>query len=268
MKDKFILVANWKMNPLTLGEAEALLHSLSNVVRDLSLVDFVVCPPALYLYSLVNKSEKYLNYKIGAQGGCEGDVGSATGQVSLAMIKGAGVDYVLLGHSEQRSRGETDENVNIKLKQMLASEMNPIVIIGEKERSKNKSFQAVLKKQLDAILQKVPKKEWANIIFAYEPVWAVGSKAQRECTAEECAEAVQYIREYLETSGPKGFGANAVILYGGSVDDKNLREYLDINQVNGFLLGRASLDPRVIGLILKITEEFANQKLLATRVDV
>jgi len=244
-----------------LGDAESLLHSLSNLTRQLMHVAALACVPSLYLPTLLEKSRSYTNYHVGAQDAVPGDVGSQTGEVSIGMLADLGIDHMLIGHSERRALGETDEVINQKLKAAIAAEMFPILIVGEEERGKTRSYLTAIKKQLDAALDKIPKKDLSSIIFAYEPVWAVGSKAKRECTPEECREVVDTMRAYLDKRGLKNAGRDATIIYGGSTDDKNIRGYLEGGGVDGVLPGRASLDPRMIGLMLKIAEDVAIKQL-------
>lgn len=264
MKTRFLIVGNWKMNPVSGEDAESLLHSLSNLTRQLMHVTSLVCVPHLYLRELAIKSRTYVNYHVGGQDAVPGDTGSQTGAVSMEMLKQAGIDHVLIGHSERRAAGDTDEIINEKLKDALAREMFPILIVGEEERGKTKSYLNTIKKQLDTALDKIPKKDISSIIFAYEPIWAVGSKAQRQCTTEECKEVIDMMREYLDKRGNKNTGQGATIIYGGSTDDKNIRSYLEDGGVDGVLPGRASLDPRMIGLMLKVAEDVAIKQLEAS----
>lgn len=260
MHKRFLIVGNWKMNPLSLGDGESLLHSLSNVARQLMHVTALVCVPDLFLSSLLEKSRNYTNYHVGAQNAVPGDVGPETGSVSVGMMKDLGVTHILVGHSDQRASGDTGEVINKKLKNILEKEMFPILIVGEEERT-NSSYLKIIEKQLDEALVKIPKKDLGSIIFAYEPVWSVGAKAKKECTPVECKEAVERIREYLDKRGSKNAGKKATILYGGSSDDKDVRSFLEEGGVDGVLAGRASLDPRMIGLMLKIAEDVAEKQI-------
>lgn len=259
MTKRFLIVGNWKMNPLELPDAESLLHSLSNITPSLMQVTVLSCVPHVFLAPLLAQARNYSNYHVGAQDAIPGDTASATGSTSMGMLAALGVSHVLVGHSERRAAGDTDEIVNAKLRDAMERELVPILIVGEEERGKTKSYLNTVKKQLDAALDKVAKKDIDNLIFAYEPVWAVGSKAKRECTPLECAEVVGMMRDYIEKRGLKGAGERATILFGGSTDDKNIRGYLDEAGVDGVLVGRASLDPRMIGLMLRVAEDVATQ---------
>ena len=261
MTSRFLIIGNWKMNPLELSDAESLLHSLSNITRNLMQVTLLSCVPHVFLAPLLQQSRSYTNYHVGAQDAIPGDTASLTGEVSMGMMKSLGVSHILIGHSECRAAGDTDEIVNAKIKDALAHELTPIVIVGEEERGKTKSYLNTIKKQLDAALDKIPKRDIDGMIFAYEPVWAVGAQAKRECSPAECAEVATMMRAYIEKRGLKGAGERATILYGGSTDDKNVRGYLEDAGVDGVLAGRASLDPRMIGLMLRVAEDVAEQQL-------
>lgn len=222
---KKIVVANWKMHPNTLAEAEDLLRAS---------IGAIVCPPFVYLEAL---SKIDLGTVLGAQNCHWEDEGAFTGEVSPKMLKNLGVKYVIVGHSERRWKmGETDEMINKKLEAVLKNEMTPILGIGE--RNKNDNRKEILTAQLNTDLEGIDP---VRIIIAYEPVWAIGTGDAE--TPEHAIEAVGII---------KGVVGDAPILYGGSVDSKNVGYFISRPEIAGVLAGGASVDKEEFEKIIKI----------------
>lgn len=263
MKKTYLIAGNWKMNPASPDEAKALFRSLQLVTKRLRHVSTLVFPPMLYLGTLRQTSKLMDTYHLGAQNVFSVDQGAFTGEVSAKMVSELGVKYSLVGHSERRSAGETNEQINEKLKACFENEITPVLCFGEEKRGSTKSYLNEIKKQLKGALAGINKDRLGTMIFAYEPVWAIGAKATGQCTPEQCKEVSDVVRTELAKKLGKTKAAELVILYGGSVDDKTAKGYLEDGGVQGVLLGRASLDPRVIGLILQQAEDMAKSALEA-----
>ncbi|MGC9031548.1 MAG: triose-phosphate isomerase [Minisyncoccia bacterium] len=221
---KYLIVANWKCNPQTLKEAEKIFNFIKNKVKK-TKNEIVICPPFIYLLKFKNSK----NLKLGAQN-CHfsKNGGAFTGEISPLMLKNLGVKYVILGHSERRALGESDEIIFKKIISAQKVGLNVILCIGEtlKEKKANKTFK-ILKKQLNFII----KNDIKNIILAYEPVWAIGTN--NPCKPDDLKNVLIFL---------KGINKNFKILYGGSIDSKNFREYLKLKEINGLLIGSASIN--------------------------
>ncbi len=231
---KYLIVANWKMNPVSLKSAERILDSVVKKNNKLTKTDVVICPPFLYIPFLKK------DFKIGAQNCFSEKEGSFTGEISPFQLRDMNCDYVILGHSERRKYfKETDELINDKIKESLKSKLIPIVCVGEgkEERKRGKAFSFV-ESQVSKCLAGLSKKEAKKIVFAYEPVWAIGSGNPASFKdAEEMRICIQKV--FLKT-----FDISPKIIYGGSVDVDNASGYLEEAGFKGLLIGGASLDKR------------------------
>lgn len=235
---KPMLAGNWKMNK-TRDEAIQFVLSVGDNLP--SSIDCVVCAPAIILRDLVKRSPE--NLKIGAQNMHEKESGAYTGEISPVMLKDTKVDYVILGHSERRAYfNETDEKINLKVKKALEFDLKPIICVGEvlSEREENKTND-VLYTQVTKALDGVDITAPENIIIAYEPVWAIGTG--KSASADIAEEACGYIRSVIAKMYSNSVANQIRILYGGSVSTKNIKEYMSKTNVDGGLVGGASLDP-------------------------
>lgn len=233
---KPLIAANWKMNK-TLGETEEFIRIFLPLVQDIIDVDIVIAPPFTSLYS-ASGLLKETNIILAAQNVFSEEKGAYTGEVSASMIIATGCSSVIIGHSERRQYfSETDETVNKKVKIALKHDLDVILCIGEtlEEREKNMTF-AVLDRQLAGSLRDVPLR---GITVAYEPVWAIGTG--KTATPEQADEAHTHIRQWLRNYET---GADDVrILYGGSVKPDNTAALMAKPDVDGALVGGASLKP-------------------------
>jgi triosephosphate isomerase len=250
---KKIVIANWKMNPVSEKLAEKLFKDTNKVVSKLKNTDVIVCSPDIYLFKLKKFAKKI---KLGAQNCFYEESGAYTGEISAEMLYDLSAKYVILGHSERREYfSETNEKINKKIKSALFAGLIPIVCIGEKERDENNEYLNFVKEQIEVAFKNILKNSVSKIIVAYEPVWAIGKNAVREATPEEFLEISIFIKKVLSDK----FGMQAVnklkIIYGGSVGTKNVEDFIKIGHADGFLIGRASLDPVKFGEIIKITEK-------------
>lgn len=248
---KFLVVANWKMNPASYKEAKSLLGATKRVSEAARNVSIVVAPPAIYLREL---RSLYKGKKIAfaAQNTHFDSMGSYTGDISPAQIKDGKVSSVIVGHAERRAAGETDEFIRKKVAAVLNEKMTPILCIGESIRNQDGAHYVFVKAQLIAALRDVPAAKIPQVVIAYEPVWAIGS--DRPMQARDMHEMAIFIRKTLvEMHGTVGM--NVKILYGGAIDETNAVLMLRDGDVDGLLVGRASVQaPRFKALIEAIAE--------------
>jgi triosephosphate isomerase (TIM) len=239
MRKPFI-AGNWKMFK-TVHEATVYAKELRNLVKDVHDVTVVLAPPFTSLHA-VCEAARNTNLSVSAQNMFWEREGAFTGEVSAGMIEEAGADYVIIGHSERRTLfGETDATVNRKVVAALASSITPIVCIGETldQRERNETLE-VIDRQIKAGLDGLTGDQVASLVIAYEPVWAIGTG--RNATPAQAGEAHAHIRTRLG----QWFGAPAadqcLVIYGGSVKPDNIRELVAQPDVDGALVGGASLD--------------------------
>lgn len=239
---KFIVAANWKLNN-TVSESLMLVAGLTSKIKSAPNVEVVVAPPYTALYS-VGVAIADSAIKLAGQNLYWEEKGAFTGEVSGTFLKDVGCEYVIIGHSERRKLfGETNETVNKRISAALRNDLIPIVCVGEtiEEREAGSTFD-VLEKQLKGGLGGMLQKEIENFVIAYEPVWAIGTG--RNATPEQAEEAHHFIRNYLAKTYDAPT-ANAIsILYGGSVKASNCKEIFAKPNVNGALVGGASLDAK------------------------
>ena len=243
-----LIIANWKMNPESLKESESIFNSISILSKNIKNTEIVVCPPFPFL-NLARKT-KNKNVVLGAQNLFYEISGSYTGQVSPKMLSNLGVKYVILGHSESRLMGDTNEVINKKILISLKSKILPILCVGENTRDTHGEYLSFVKNQIEECLLSISKLQIKNITIAYEPVWAIGKNAIREATSDEFIEMRIFIKRIIaDTYGISV--ANAVkIIYGGSVNQNNARSFAIDGEADGLLIGRDSLIPKNFGAIL------------------
>ena len=235
---KAIIAGNWKMNK-TPSEAKALLAEIAPLVADAGC-EVVACVPYVDLAAAI-EATKGTNIKIGAENCHWAESGAFTGEISTGMLKEIGVEYVVLGHSERRQYfGETDETVNKRTKAALAAGLKPIVCVGELlwERECNIT-EEVVARQIKLDLWDVTEEELKNVVIAYEPVWAIGTG--KTATAEQAEEVCALIRACIAKLYSDAAAEAVTIQYGGSMNDKNADELLQKVNVDGGLIGGASL---------------------------
>lgn len=232
---KPMLAGNWKMNK-TRDEAISFILAVEGKLPD--SVDCVVCAPAIILRDLVKRRT---TLQIGAQNMNQNDSGAYTGEISPVMLRDTEVEYVILGHSERRAYyNETNESVNAKIKKALEFDLKPIVCVGEVlEEREAGSTNAVLKEQITKGFDGVEISNPENVIVAYEPVWAIGTG--KSATSEMAEDACSYIRSVLKDMYGEAISNNIRILYGGSVNTKNVNELMSMPNIDGGLVGGASL---------------------------
>jgi triosephosphate isomerase len=242
------IAANWKMHK-TIEETEAFLGELLPAVAGTDDVDVVVCPPYLALKPAVELCAQS-RVRIAAQNMHEEDSGAFTGEISPPMLTEIGVDGVVLGHSERRTHfAETDEALARKVPAALEAGLQPILCVGETEDERDAgSTESVLLRQVAADLAAVVDRRLADVVIAYEPVWAIGTG--RTASPEQVDEAVAFIRRTV--AGRSAEAAERIrILYGGSVKPANAAELMVMEGIDGALVGGASLDPSDFSAIVE-----------------
>lgn len=237
-KRNTVIAGNWKMNK-TRSEAKALIEELLPLVKDADC-SVVICTPYLDLETAVN-STKGSNVKVGAQNCHWALSGAFTGEIPASMIKEVGAEYVIIGHSERRQYfGETDETVNERTRAALDAGLNVILCCGELLNEREQGImEEIVGKQLKVALKGVSEDELKNIIIAYEPVWAIGTGVT--ATADQAEDACKFIRELIAKLYSKDAADAITIQYGGSMNSKNAAELLSKEDVDGGLIGGASL---------------------------
>ncbi len=253
---KKIVVGNWKMNPSSLKEAEKLFANVVKSVSDIKRTDVVICLPFIYIESL-RRLLKSISHKpkvsLGAQDVFWEDSTAFTGEISADMLYNGGAKYVIVGHSERRTLGENNNDVNKKIKASIKAGLHPILCVGENIRDENHEYLNFVKMQIEECLSNVSRNSISKIIIAYEPVWAIGTGAF-PATPEEFREMSIFIRKILTDKFGVKEASKTRIIYGGSVDDKNTEEFIKSGKADGFLPGRASLDSKKFSKIVKICE--------------
>jgi triosephosphate isomerase (TIM) len=246
---KIIIAGNWKLNKTSL-EAIDLVTVLKRELVDVMTVDIVVCPPFTALTE-VNDLLTESNIDLGAQNLYWEDSGAFTGEVSAPMLKAIGCKYVIIGHSERRQFfGETNETVNKRIKAALRHKLVPIVCVGEnlQEREANKTFD-VVRNHVEGSLAGFTPEEIEGFVLAYEPVWAIGTG--KTATAAQAQEVHHYIRGLLEKMAGREVAQSVRIQYGGSVKAENTAELIGQEDIDGALVGGASLKADSFAAIVK-----------------
>lgn len=253
MKKRNLVVANWKMNPETAEDAKKVFNGARLATKGLKNTDVLICPPFPFL-SALSRLDHPKNLFFGAQNIYHERKGAFTGEVSVEMIKSLGAKFVILGHSERRAMGESNEMINKKIALTEEAELEPIVCIGEKERDKDGAYLEFLKTQIRGCLIGLPKKDLVSIHIAYEPIWSIGKSYKEAMSPTDIHETVLFIKKVLSDNFGQDIAAGAKILYGGSVEPENASEIARLGNVQGFLVGHASLKSDQFSQILKAVD--------------
>ena len=233
-----VIAGNWKMNMLP-NEAMNFINGLEPIVKSANC-EIVLCVPYTDLfYSLLTAQNT--NIKIGAQNMHWEEKGAYTGEIAPQMLKCINVEYVIIGHSERRAYfAETDETVNKKVKAALIHELKPILCVGETLKQKELGLaEEVITQQTELALEGLTKEQVENVIIAYEPIWAIGTG--KVATKEDANETIKQIREKIASLYGEETAQNVTILYGGSVNSQNAKELFTTSDIDGALVGGASL---------------------------
>ncbi|QHS23230.1 triose-phosphate isomerase [Virgibacillus sp. MSP4-1] len=251
---KKIIAGNWKMNKVV-SEAEQFLSDIKENVPSSDQVESVVCAPFVSLPALVEQA-KGTDVKIAAQNMHFEENGAFTGEVSPVMLQDLGVEYVVLGHSERREMfNETDESVNQKVHAAFSHELTPIVCVGEtlEQREANETKPHV-EKQVKAALEGLSEDQVKEVVLAYEPIWAIGTG--KTATSEQANEVCTHIRDVVQSAVSESAADAIRIQYGGSVKPANVDELLAQSDIDGALVGGASLEA---DSFLKLVEAGKNE---------
>lgn len=244
-----IVGGNWKCNPGKLADAVALVDAWKAKSFDKSKVEVVICPTALHLSS-VKEGLESIGMQVSAQNVSKTDLGAFTGEIAASQLTDLNVGWTLIGHSERRSKyGETDEDTGIKVEKCQAAGIKVLFCIGEllEEREAGKTDE-VNKRQLAAVIPKI--KNWDLIVIAYEPVWAIGTG--KVASADQAEEAHAAIRAYLKEAVSEEVAEKVRIQYGGSVTPENCAELISKPNIDGFLVGGASLKPSFLDIVTTV----------------
>jgi triosephosphate isomerase len=250
---KKIIAGNWKMN-LDYNEGMALFSEIANMVKDeiTGSQQAVICSPFIHLSSLVQLAKGYDKVAVGAQNAHQNESGAYTGEISAKMVKSTGATYVILGHSERRQYfGEDNKLLAQKADTALANGLKPIFCIGEtlEEREGEQHFD-VIKTQLQEGIFHLSTEQFEQVVLAYEPVWAIGTG--KTASAEQAQEIHAFIREEIANNYTQEVADNTTILYGGSCNPKNAAELFAQPDIDGGLIGGASLKSRDFLDIVKV----------------
>ncbi|MFA5087199.1 MAG: triose-phosphate isomerase [Candidatus Paceibacterota bacterium] len=245
---KKLIIGNWKCNPLKTSEALKIFNDIKSSAENSKTSETIICPPNIFLKDLLALKTKI---KIGAQNCFWEKQGAYTGEVSAGMLKNMGCKYVIIGHSERRKiNKETNEEINKKIISVLENKLIPIFCFGEnrEERENEKTFD-VLKNQIQEGIDKIAKPDIAKIIFAYEPIWSIGSG--NFAAPEQIKEVRDFIIRLLSQKIGKENIGKIKIIYGGSVNAENTPSYFNQAQMDGVLVGGMSLKPIEFSKIIK-----------------
>ncbi|WP_140938969.1 triose-phosphate isomerase [Sphingobacterium lumbrici] len=250
---KNIVAGNWKMN-LNYEEGVSLFSEIVNMVKDevIGTQEIVVCSPAIHLSSLGKLASTSSNVAIGAQNIHQAESGAYTGEISASQVKSIGASHVILGHSERRAYfGETDELLSEKVNAALKCNLVPIFCIGEtKDERESERFFDVIQAQLEKGLFHLSNEEFAKVVLAYEPVWAIGTGLT--ASPEQAQEVHAFIRETVANQYSPEIADNTTILYGGSCNPSNAGTLFSQPDIDGGLIGGASLKSRDFLEIVKV----------------
>ncbi len=244
-----LLVGNWKMAPEKALDALSLAKKTLALARQYKKITFVSCVPAIHLPSLSKQIKTTLH--LGVQQVAASAEIAQTGLVSVGMAKSYGATYAIVGHSESRARGESDDMVRDIAVSLLQKKITPIVCVGERERDTHGWYLSTVKEQVEKVITAIPKAQLKSLVIAYEPIWAIGKNAAREATALECREMVIFIRKVIADAIGEKESQKVTILYGGSVNEINAASFITEGAAQGFLVGRVSLDSKRFGMLAK-----------------
>lgn len=246
---KKYVIANWKMNPEKPAEAKKIFIGIKKGVAKVKGVEVAVCPPYPFLPELARELTG-TKVRLGVQDLFHKDAGAHTGEVSAPMVQSYKASYAILGHSERRAQGETNDVVAQKVVSALANGFTAVLCVGEQERSDEGVYYTFIADELRSAFASIKRKDLASIVLAYEPIWAIGKTADQAMQPSEVYEMVLFIRKILTETFGRAAAQRVPILYGGSVKAGNTESLLVEGKVDGLLVGGASLDPKEFSAIV------------------
>lgn len=254
-----LVIGNWKMNPATIAKARKLfLDTRTKLGSRKRTVTPVVAPPFPFISELERLAPSR-RIELAAQDVFFESIGAHTGEVSVPMLKSVGVSMVIVGHSERRARGESDDEIYCDVQAVLGSSVTAVICVGEQARDAQGNYFGVVEAQVRAALRDVEAKQLKRVVVAYEPVWAIGTG--KTATAADAYEMKLFIHKLLTDRFDRSAAQKVRILYGGSVKKHNAKELLEVGQVDGFLIGGASLKAGEFTHIIDTAETYAKQNL-------
>jgi triosephosphate isomerase (TIM) len=253
MKKRNLVVANWKMTPETPDEAKKIFNTTRLAAKSLKSTDVVICAPFPFL-QMLSKLDKPKNLFLGVQNVSSEIKGAFTGEVSAAMVKNMGAGFAIIGHSERRAMGESNEMIGKKIQRAFDSKITPILCIGEKERSREGTHLEFIKTQIKECLGGLQKKNLVGLIIAYEPVWAIGKSYKDAMTPTDVHEMTLFIKKAAGEIFGKDIADSFRILYGAAVEPENAPLLFSQGNIAGLLVGHASLDLDQFPKILKAAD--------------
>lgn len=243
-----LIVANWKAYIESLAKAKKLFARAKRLARATDIT-IVLAPPAPLLGALAVRNRSAIAFA--AQDISDTTGGAQTGEVTAQAYAAAGATYAIIGHSERRAAGDTDIIVAEKLAHALAHGLIPILCVGENERDGEGRYLTVVREELTLAIEPLAPKERAKIIVAYEPLWAIGKTAEAAIEPNDLAEMVLYVRKVLAELLPGKSSGRSLVLYGGSVGPENARALAAASEIDGLLIGHASVDANTFSLLVK-----------------
>ncbi|MCA9362733.1 triose-phosphate isomerase [Candidatus Kaiserbacteria bacterium] len=247
-KTTSLIVGNWKLNPTSLTEAVTLSSAVARKNKQLNEVAVAIAPPYPYLSDVKKKIAKS-SVALAAQDVSTENMGAFTGEVSIIQLKDLGVEYVIIGHSERRAMGETDELIQRKVAITLKHRLIPIVCVGERDRDDQGNFFSFVEDQLRSLASTLSSAEIKKVVIAYEPIWAIGTG--NTATVEDVKEMQLFIESTLTKLYDRATAKRVRLLYGGSVKPANARLLSVEGGMNGFLVGGSSLKADDFTAIIK-----------------
>ncbi|HEY4493390.1 MAG TPA: triose-phosphate isomerase [Candidatus Paceibacterota bacterium] len=251
---KRLIVANWKMNPSSKIDAMKMFGEARKAGARATRVQTVVCAPFPFLSAMALEITGHRT-ALGAQDCFYERSGAYTGEVSPSQLSSLGVRFVILGHSERREMGESNELVSRKVAAALKEGLIVILCVGERARDDEGNYFSLVKQQLEECLRDIPRRYFLNLCVAYEPIWAISTHASGVESPEDMLQMGIFIRKTLGAICGKDLAVKVPILYGGSVDEKSIAGFIERGGVDGALVGKASLLPETFTQIIKSANE-------------
>jgi len=247
---KPLVVGNWKLNPANSSESKTLFTDIKKNSKKDTEATIVIAPPTIFISELA-KIAGNGNVAVGAQYTFYQERGPTTGEVGPAMLASFGISYVIVGHSEKRALGITDEDVNKKVHALLKRKLTPIVCIGEHERDEHGEFYGDVEKQIKNLSQGLTSTQLKKVVIAYEPIWAIGTG--KTATVEDVKEMQLFIVSTIVKLYDRKVAEKMHLIYGGSVKARNAKDLYEQGGMNGFLVGGASLRADEFSEIVRAT---------------
>lgn len=252
-KGRFIVVANWKMNPVNRDEAKRIARTIKKTAVDLKKSEVIIAAPYVYLPSLIGKNSSTGAVYYAAQDVNSEPQGSYTGEVSAEMLKDIDCSYVIVGHSERRSMGETDSQVAAKAAAAIRAGLRPIVCVGEAVHDPQGAYLGVVGAQIKASLALVERSSINKVVIAYEPIWAIGAK--EAMSPDLIQEMMIFVRKTLSDMYGQEVATEVPVLYGGTVNARNVKDIVEKGATDGLLVGRESINREGFKQLLKIADD-------------